>query len=52
MHGYGSNEEDLFSFSENYLRNIMWFRTSTFYDLQYGSYAVSLLTLMRIKINW
>jgi predicted esterase len=23
MHGYGSNEEDLFSFSENYLRNIM-----------------------------
>jgi phospholipase/carboxylesterase len=45
MHGYGSNEEDLFSFSE-ITRNIMWFQHILYWNTQYGSYG-TLLTLMQ-----
>jgi phospholipase/carboxylesterase len=47
MHGYGSNEEDLFSFSEELPEEYYVISARAPYDLQYGSYGGTLLTLMQ-----
>ena len=39
LHGYGSNEEDLFSFAEELPDNYYIISARAPYDMQYGSYA-------------
>ena len=39
LHGYGSNEEDLFSFASEFDDNYYVISVRAPYDLQYGSYA-------------
>jgi len=52
IHGYGSNEEDLFSFAAELPDEYYIVSARAPYNMQYGSYAWYAITLMQTKKNF